>query len=411
LKICFVPNYCYLNLPVFEIIIKKLDEMGASSYVLKLSGNTEISADAVFNMNYFSSRGIDFVEPALRSVQAYSANLISKIRLLSVPFVNNRIIRDFLKKAKPDVVVVGSDLGNLNIRFLLNACSHYKIPVVILYTCDVPLYDATKGSAREVVKRLKGIPFLKAILFQGCIPGSYFVDAKLCVLSSENKERLVDYGISENRINITGMPSKHFNRIRDKTLICRELGLDIQNDDKIVIFFTENIQTLHGVDYIKKLLSHISAIFKKLSNSIFFLVKTHPLESRDMESYIEKQFNHPRCKIIKNTNIEELIHIADLCIAHFSRVLITSALMRKRFLSINILNDRERTFIQQSESNILEIQLYEDLELKITRALQDTYFKEEIDQAVALVARRFSDLESVGKIATLICNAVKGLQK
>ncbi|MCE5226792.1 MAG: hypothetical protein LLG05_13170, partial [Porphyromonadaceae bacterium] len=366
MKALFVPNYFYLHLPVFEIIIEKLNVIGVSSYVLKLPGNTKISADDIYNMDYFNKRGIAFIELPLNLVSSYKDKIVHQIHFLTCMYHNFRIIRAFIHASKPDFVIVGSDLGNLHIRFLLNACSKYNIPVVILYTCDVPLHeDGCNAGRMDIVDRLNKQSFLRAFLFRGNIPGAYFTDAQICVLSNENKDQLIKDGISKSRITVTGMPSKLSCSCRDETEILKEVGLKKVKDDHVVIFFTEHLQVLYGLDYLKELYSHLVEIIKNMPSNVHFIIKLHPLEPLDMELYIKNKFIHPHCKIIKSGIIEELIAISDLCIAHFSRVLISTALMRKRFLSINMLHDRERTFIQQSESNVLEIQSYEELENKI----------------------------------------------
>lgn len=407
MKVVFVPNYFYLNIPIFEPIITQLSEKGITSYVLRLPGNTDIPADRDFDLNYFKSRGINFIEIPIFRLPYYKNRIFSKFKLLNIAFRNWKIVRTSLKEVNPDTVVVGSDLGSLNIRFLMDACYSSRIPVVILYSCDLPKLNARAAFRffyswrNRYILKLRIISFFRASLFTGTIPGEYALDSTICVASEEICKKLVAKGISRKRIIVTGMPFPTFPISSSSEGTFKKLG--IPQDYKLIVLFTECIQDIYGIKYAKDLFIKLAQMVKNLPNDIFFLIKLHPLESKEMEIFIKNTFNNkPRCKIITNFNVEELIGVTSLCIAHFSRVLITAALIHKRFLSINLMKDRKRTFISGEEAEILEVNSSEDLERKIEEVLENSEFKQRMDRMITGISNRFYLPKSSEKIVEVI---------
>jgi hypothetical protein len=406
MKIVFVPNYFYLHIPLFQEIIYQLSDKGVTSYIWKLPGNTNVPADREFDLSYFRSREINFYEAPVYQIQNYKENARSKLKLLRYALKNWEIIRGLLLDWKPDLVVVGSDLGNLNIRFLMDACHFYHIPVVVLYNCDLPKakrpLNFFHNLKYEYIFKSKVLSLLRAIFSSGNIPGKYSLDSIICVATEEIRQKIISEGIREDRIIVTGMNFMNSSPIDLSEDIFKRLG--ISNTCRIVVLFTECIHDIYGIKYAENLYIELAKIADDLPDDIFLVVKPHPQESEEMRSLLTKTFNGLRCKVVSNFKAEELIEVAGLCIAHFSRVLITTALMDKRFLSINLMNDRERTFLTNQESEVLEITSYEGLIEKIRKALENSEFKNNIDKAIASISHRFSSKGSLEKIINVIIN-------
>lgn len=409
MKVFFAPNYFYLNLPVFEQVINKLKEKGIFSYIFRLPGNTNISADSIFDLKYFESKGLKVFELPLKLVPNYKNSFASRINLIILAFQNMKIIREMLLKRQPDVVVVGSDLGNLHIRFLIDACYLYYIPIVILYTCDVPEYTNKNifrffySLKNKYIFKSNFLSFLRALLFTGATPGEYAINSKICVSSEDICQKLISRGIDKSRIFVTGMPflTSPINSLEN---IFEKLN--ISKDYRLIVFFTECIQNIYGVEYTKDLYIKLGEIIKNLPEDIFFIIKLHPLESKEMKAFIKNIFNKPQYEVIEDFNVEELISISDLCIAHFSRVLIIVALMGKRFLSINLMKDRKRTFISNEESEILEINSNEEFKKKIYEALENSEYGQKIDKTITCISNRFYSSDSIDKITSVVLNIV-----
>ncbi|MFC1672435.1 glycosyltransferase, partial [Planctomycetota bacterium] len=341
----------------------------------------------------------------------YRHRVLLTIGLLVSALRNWRIVRKLLRASAPDVVVVGSDLGNLNIRFLMDACRSCGIPVVILYNCDLP--KANSGSRRRFlplwkdmsVLRSSVLSLLRAVLFGGTTPGEYASDSIVCVPSQDICEELVARGIDRNRIVVTGLPSPSPSPSVDGSAreVCGRLG--IEQDRRLVVLFTECIQNIYGMEYAKDVYERLADAVRTLPNDVLFLVKLHPIESGEIESLLRRIF-HGSCSrtriIAGEFAAETLVGVAALCVAHFSRVLITAAQMGRRFLSINLMRDRDRTFISSDESGVLEIDALDDLGGKIRSAIEDVAFKDQIDRLISSIAGRFSDPDCCEKMASVI---------
>lgn len=413
MRIVFVTNYLYLNLPVFEPIIAKLTEKGINSCILYLPGNVNISIEKRFDLDYFKNKRIDFVKVPILRFSPFRRNFFSRLQLLRVLFKNWKIIRNSLEKLAPDLVIAGSDLGNIYVRFLMNFCYLLRIPVVIIYSCDLPESNTRSRFhflylwRNKILFSSKILSFLRACLFTGTIPGEYALDSTICVVSEEIRQRLIEKGINKDRIVVTGIPFINSLTTHSPEDTYEELNIS-KNYKKIVVLFTECIQNIYGIKYTEKLYIELLKTFKDLSEDIFFIIKLHPLEDEEMKNFIKNIFNNePRVKIAANLTPERLIQISELCIAHFSRTLIISALMKKRILSINLINDRKNTFLSEREAKILEINSFKDLKRKIKKALEDSEFKEKIDKMLVSIANRFFSANSCEKIISIILNKVQ----
>ncbi len=404
-KIFFIPNYFYLNLPVFEQVINELGDK-VNSYIVQVPGNTKFSVDKKYNLSYFNNKRIRFSKIPI--ITFYYNGVINKLKALYFSIKNFRKIGSFLKEIKPNLIVVGSDLGNLSIRFFLEYCMLLRIPILILYTCDIPIeQNKFLFSCLDNLLFYYKTPFFRffrSIFFKGNIVGTYALNAKICVISEEFKRKLIRKGIEQERIIVIGLPIVFSNNVLDK--VYTKLG--ISKKQKIVVFFTECIQNVYGEEYTKNLYKNLAEIFKNLSdNKISVIIKLHPLEDEKTKLFIRGVFKKSPFKIVKNFSAEELINISDLCIAHFSRVLINAVLMEKRFLSINLMKDKKRTFIPKEDRSILEINSFEDLKIRVKGILKSPEHGRRIDKAIAHLSKKFSYSDSVEKITSLILDTVK----
>jgi len=406
MKIFFFPNYFYLNLPVFERVIHALTKKKITSYIIKLSGNTDILVDKKFDQSYFNSKKLNYLEIPIYKTSGSRKKITTKIKLLINSIKNFRDIYQFLKKNRPDAVVVGSDLGNLNIRFLMDACYFCHIPIVILYSCDIPEFQNKNIFNFKYANKLKILNFFRAILFRGTTPGEYAPNSTICVASEQARQRLTSRSIDKNRIFVTGMPLFDASIKCSPENIFKKLG--IPNNHKLVILFTEHIQNIYGAEYTKNLYFNLEKTIKNLDKNIFFLIKLHPLEDEEFKTFIKNVFGKSRCKIIENFDAEDLIAASDLCISFWSRVLITASLMGKRFLSINFKKDRKRTFMTEEEYKILEITNPENLKKDIEKALENPMCNDKMDKTIGNIAKRFSSHDSCEKIASIILNRISG---
>ena len=418
MKIFFVPNYFYLNFPVFRELISQLSKrQEISTYVVHLPGNTEVISDRKFSIDYFKQEGINFIDIPIQRVSV-RRNLLGIFRLLINTVWNYKRVQQFVKNTliADSVVIVGSDLGNLNVRFLIGECMKSKIPIKIVYTCDLPLEKENKKFrfllkllSRKSILRFWLFRFIRAVMFNENIPGSYAFNAPLFVISEDVHNKLIKYGTKENKITVIGMIGRHFSNSELKTAreeIVKEFNISINN--KVLVFFTQSMQYIYGEEYAISEYNKLNSIFCSLPEHFSFIIKLHPLESNKFETLIREIFISPRFCVIKEFDIDKLLLSADLSIAYFSRVLLTAAVMGRKFLSINLKNDRERTFILKEESHILEAYSLDDLKSKIFKALEDTKYQAQLELTIKQLSQRYYPQNDIEKVVSLILNIPEG---
>lgn len=397
-KVFFVPAYFYFSMPDFEKIIR---ELGAEvdSFIISVPEQTDKSANYGYDKQYFRDKCLQFLDVPFSPIKTeHRCGLISKIATARMHWRNFYNIKSFLKNHKPDLVIVSSDLGHLNIRFFIEHCLLRRIPVLIFWTCDieVPQKNVLFDFFNKLLflSPIRFLRFGRAYIFKGNITGTFALHSGILLISEAGKQKLISHGIQKERITVVDPPNDA-PVIRSKSEVIAELG--ISPNSKIIVFFTEFIQRIYGIDYVRSLHQELAKIFQQIATTynVSIIIKPHPRDYQqfpdEYESLINSIFKVPYCKIVNNMRAEDLLAISDLNIAHYSKVLITSSIMGKRFLSININNDRERTFIPDKLSKSLEVKTYHDIEDKILKIINNNPLTKEIDGAIKIIAQDYTN--------------------
>lgn len=399
-RIFFALNYFYLNYPTFQPVMEKLEEKGVDTILLDLPGNNRLVADQVSGHLTTSC----YQELPLKLEPRYKGSLFYKAMLLFKTLYNFRLIRIFIKKERPSAIVVGSDIGNVHIRFLMDACFAYNVPVIILYNCDVPVISDPALSSQFNVLSQKFISFIgcfsfiRAIIFKGHIPGEYHREATIYVISEDIRVKLTKSGIRPGRIKVTGMPQQCVSK-KDKRTVFRELA--VPENSRVIAHFPGPMGAVFGRTCEIEIMDTLRRIVDKLPQDMYFAVKVHPRETSNGEAIMRRIFDSARYRIVKSVSAEELIPHVDLAIGYFSRVLIMAAILGKRFMSMNIVKNDERSFLIGFERELLELRTDANIEEKIRLALYDTSFGKKLDEAVASVAKRFTAYDKTGPIESI----------
>jgi hypothetical protein len=410
MEIWFVPNYFYLNLPYYEQIAREVQDDSIHFALLSLPGHTGHQEEALYGSSYFKARGFTLLQHPLVLVPNYRSGLLPKLKLLAATMRNFFTLRKVIRNGAPDLVIVGSDTGPLNVRLFLGWCTYFRIPVSIVYATDFTLAGGRSRNSplyRKIAhycSRALPLVFLRALIFSGEVPGSYALNSKVFVMSESVRRKLISQGISPERLYITGLPAEVVPGDDQGRLAARESLLEELNIDKhsrLVILFTECIQYVYGEEYALSFYTKICQVFNELPDDIIVLIKLHPRESREVGQAIEGTFSASRFKVLRDVDAGNLFAIADLCLAHFSRVLIEAAVRKIRFLSINWVNDRKHTFLLPEDSEALEILAPEKTGQKITMALEDKAFIEEMDRQIERLYQRLQADTSIGRIISI----------
>lgn len=402
MKVWFVPNFLYLSLPLFEKVIRRLRNVEAN--IIYLPGNSNRDIDEI-REEMLSRQKLTKVP--VRQVIKGKHSLFFRIKLIISSIVNFVLIYRLVENEKPDIVIVGSDVGPLNVRFLLGICVSQKIPVYIVYNTDVILYSKRtiyiKKKLTHFLSKFKLFIYLRSIFFKQEVPGFFAVESILYVISDNVKEKLSQRGIPAERIKVVGeLVLDECNR---NDMLAQELGMS--GSHKVIAFYTECIEGVYGDDYATWFYKEIHSIFSQLPEHISIILKIHPREDKFAE-FVTKTFSGNRFRIVNNYSAEEILSVSDLVIAHYSKILITSAVMRKRFLSINWMNDRQRTFLLKEEAHVLEISSPEKTKDIIIDALESEQFIKGMDRTINELSRRFRGSEDgIATIVNDIFEAVK----
>lgn len=396
-------------MPLFAEIIARVDGFAKCKVILLSSNNSMI--DKTCRARYFNEKALQYIELSLvrRSGNGTKNNIAYLFGLIK----NFFSIYKLVGLEKPEMVIVGSDAGNVNIRFLLGLCSHYSIPVLILYNTDfrgpthIAKINYLLNTLLAKLDRFKFFVFIRAMIYKCEIPGLFVKNSSICVIHRGIKEKLARLGIGEERIFVMGLEGEtsvaSLSNFHLKHTLCGN------RETKLVVVFTECLRDLYGSDYTAGLYRTFLDEFSKLPPAIRVVVKLHPRENSDEINLIKNTFKDSGVLIIEDidVNVNDLISISDLVIAHFSKVLITASLMNKKILSINWKNDREKTFLNEEEGSLLEIKSPQELLNKINDALYSADFNDQAAELIQGIADRYKGSpEDMNRLVQLILKQI-----
>ena len=187
-----------------------------------------------------------------------------------------------------------------------------------------------------LVGKLAGIPTL-LLLHSGMVGSNYdcppFIVDKIAVTGEFAKNKLMDCGIENERIIVTGQPSydslieaqKHFSR----NDICKKLGLDPAK--KIIVYTTENLPPKEN----EQMARIICRTVKGLPN-VEFVIKVHPSEL-DLSVYKnvteELRLN---ALITREAPIYAVLYVSDVVITGFSATALDGMILDKPVITVNL---------------------------------------------------------------------------
>lgn len=356
-KVLFFPNYFYLSYASFRRIIASLNCREVEGYIVHMHCKS-FDESKQFPLERLKNDRCPFKQLPFVSIGMKGTSLFVKFTRFFEFIINYRGIKHYLQAQQPALVVVGSDLGGIYIRFILDTCRRMHVPVLIILPIDFGSVrlGANSNSNREarvptlarLFLRLIGIERL--ILFEGLLIGSYFNEAKILVASKAIKNQLVRSGICQERVFVTGTPRHDdiYQLLRMpvdavKYEICRDLGWD--TSCKIVVYFTQLIHRIYGTDYMDRVNKLLAHAFEDLPAECRIVIKLHPREDANYSEI----FKGNRYQIIRDIDVNRLLRAADLVVSHFSSTLSDAALLGTPLLSINILNDKRRAIFDSSQ--------------------------------------------------------------
>jgi hypothetical protein len=316
MKALFAPNYFYLNLGVFQLVANALRKQASEAIFVRTAGNRPTSADLIYTDDYLRAQGL-CIENIVGPTSSTRRNRLAQVIRVRNDF---RQIQRSLSRIEPDVVVVGSDLGNLRLRLLLTACEMARVPIAILYTCDLP------APRKDVLSRFLSSRIWRAgstgrlfhaIIFRGNTPGEFATNGQIGVMSDEIRNALVLRGISQDRITVTGIPYPSPSRDFEK---------DSSHAREILVLSPLHYE--HGAGVPREALWKAIRDAARLDSRDQFVLKFHPRESGSVVSSARAFFEGTGITVISEGSAEERLHRARLVVTPNSRVLYSAIAAR-----------------------------------------------------------------------------------
>ena len=303
--------------------------------------------------------------------------LLQFIRLV----LNKYLLKYFLQREKPDMVVVGGDIANMNTRLLLDTCHLMGINVLMAPVTDVcpgsvnPDPDKNVPMTWLVRLVLRRFGLEKTVFFWGWVLGSYHKQGVITVSHRELMQTLLDNGIQEERLVVVGKPS--YDSIYDvlqkpldkiKAEVSSVVGFECTQDLRLVVYCTEVMQSVYDVAYVMNINRLLYDAFDTLPDNVKVVIKFHPREPADIVALHKKTFRGDRFYFVCNIDNYVLLRAADVVISLWSTMLIHAALLKTPVLSIRLIED-SAPIIFDKTNEFTHITSEEDFSIKIWKIL------------------------------------------
>lgn len=316
-------------------------------------------------------------------------------RLCQVAFLvlNKLVLNIFLYMEKPALVVVSGDIADINTRLFLSICQFRSIKVLM-----IPITIPGRGVINPDPKKnipmanlvklfLRGLGLERVVFFRDWVLGSFHKDS-IIALDDENTKRLLcENGISNKRLVVVGnlawdeiyatlqLPIEQIKESVFKTIGC-------EKDKRIVVYCTEIIQSIYGVDYFLKINQLLYNAFELLPDNIKVIIKYHPREPEDIIELYKQIFTGGRYFFIRNIDNYFLIRSSDVVIGFYSAILNEAALLDVPVLSMRI-NSNNAPMRFGCVSEFVHITKEQDIYSKIHKILFDKTFINAAKQHIA----------------------------
>lgn len=408
MRVFFIPQFYYMQYPPFRLVINDLLGRGIDASLVYIPGISEHDETGTFNPQRFRQDDIPFY--AFKLIRIATAELGPFHQVAQfIQFVFNRAkLRKFLETKRPDAVVIGSHLGQMYIRQLQVFCYKMRIPVIGMWI--IPASLAEKKSIPPFICKILGI----SDVMQWKFYNQYMAHHVFVTTGDALRREMIASGVKDHQVVVTGNPLhddifmflKDF-KAEDRIRLLNENNLD--KNQSYIIFLTEVIQDVLGIDYLKDLLTNLHDIFDKLPCDIKVLIKYHPREPRWIKDLHSLFFSGPRYRFSESPNLIPLLKCAELSLGHYTSALETSAVVGTPCLSIKMSQKDANSLFKEKEFKILECNSFSDLEEKITMFFNDKEFSGIVNKKIRcwLKDNALIDGRSAERMAEVIIAATK----
>jgi len=267
-------------------VVKKLRDKGNDVLLLSVKNNTPETKIHGGSEDIFKMKFLDNIEI---SKIGYTGDIIS---------LTPNIIKNVFEEYNPDKVIVGCSADPSG--------EQIGIEEVVLTIANCKSIDS--------VQVLDGwdvwFPRINGVLAD-----------KYAVIDDLNKTICINRGIPSNRIFITGNPSMDIYTAAVKQQISNKLKTDLKipKNKRILIYFGQAEVSEGSPDHYTTL----KWVINSMKPSDILIFSKHPRDQRDYS----KALNFKNCIYDLDINSDELLHIANICITHYSTMGLKSSIM------------------------------------------------------------------------------------
>lgn len=292
-----------------------------------------------------------------------------KIESILLKTIKRSSIEFFYKGSEKRIKEKHSIMYEICAKFVFFILKKFKVKmpdILLVLTDSVP-----PCRIAAMVAKKSEIPSL-LLLHSGIISPHYeyseFVVDKIAVTGNFAKQILIEKGVDEHKIVVTGRPIYDLliqaKKLFDKDEICNRLGLDPTK--KIIVYTTENLP----VNETKRLICLIGKTVKHLPEAQL-VIKVHPSEfglSLYKETIKDIGIN---ALIVRDANIFKILYISDIVITGFSSTALDAMVLGKPVITINLTGFKDPVPYVQSNAAI-GVYYEKDLLKAIKMGLYDT---------------------------------------
>jgi hypothetical protein len=249
--------------------------------------------------------------PAGASDTPWEGGPLARVRVLHQ---GRKAIRDFLRNARPGVIVLGNDLGTLE-RLFIQYGRDLGIPTLLVQDGVIPLHEA--GSTREDASRRMLHKIMEGAGLRMADPRPYGQNGadRIAVIGEAVKRWLISQGVSSERIVVTGQPRYDFlHALRQGTAQPQGLdGLGLPEGQRIILFSSQPYLRYRacGETTARNIWQTVIDGVKGLGVGHHLVAKLHPAEDLDWTRHWLGDDFPPEWTLTRDTEVMSLTFRAD----------------------------------------------------------------------------------------------------
>lgn len=272
-------------------------------------------------------------------------------------------VLNFIKSQKPDLVITGTSSEDFTEKYTWQACFVLKIPCFAILDQWMNYgvrFSKYRASEIESYNQHKDHSFLPTKIF---------------VMDEFAKQKMIQEGITAEKIVVTGQP--YFDWLSN---VFHPQILKLDHHENKILFISEPIsQTFNNYrgyteeSIFIELVKALELICKRHDLEFDIGIKLHPREDKklftDLISRLKSKFI--KFRIIQELNLFKLFSDFDIVCGMASMALLEAALLKKNVISIQIGLEQENPFILDILGVLKSIKNQRDLVLALKSVLVD----------------------------------------